>query len=64
MLIIISEGDQDLLALAQYGLARVAAASGHIDEAQRLGEASVTVLETIGHRQAKEVRDWLNLIVS
>jgi tetratricopeptide (TPR) repeat protein/transcriptional regulator with XRE-family HTH domain len=61
MLTIISEEDRDLLALAQYGLARVAAAHGYFDEARRLGEASVTALEALGHRNAKEVRDWLNL---
>jgi tetratricopeptide (TPR) repeat protein/transcriptional regulator with XRE-family HTH domain len=60
----IREGDQDLLALAQYGLARVAAANGNIQEAQELGEASLAALEAMGHRNAKEVRDWLNLIMS
>lgn len=63
MLTIISEEDRDLLALAQYGLARVAAARGHFDEARRLGEASVTDLEAMGNRNAKEVRDWLNLLI-
>jgi hypothetical protein len=33
-----------------------------MQEAQQFGEASLTVLEAIGHRNAKEVRDWLNLI--
>jgi len=63
MLTIISEEDRDLLALAQYGLARVAAAQSYFDEARRLGEASVTALEALGHRNAKEVRDWLNLLI-
>ena len=58
----IREGDLDLLALAQYGLARVAAANGNIQEAQELGEASLAALEAMGHRNAKEVRDWLNRI--
>ncbi len=63
MLTIISEEDHDLLALAQYGLARVAAARGYFDEARRLGKASVTALEALGHRNTKEVRDWLNLLI-
>jgi len=63
MLTIISKEDHDLLALAQYGLARVAAARGYFDEARRLGEASVTALEALGNRNAKEVRDWLNLLI-
>jgi tetratricopeptide (TPR) repeat protein len=54
------EGDQEFLALAQYGLARVAAAQGNIEESQRLGEASISALEVMGHRNAKEVRDWLD----
>ena len=54
------EGSQDLIALAQYGLARVAAARGNTHEVQRLGEASVTALVAMGHRNAQEVRDWLN----
>ncbi len=64
MLTIIPEGGQDLIALARYGMARVAAARGYYDEAWRLGEASATTLEAMGHRNAKEVRDWLNLIMS
>jgi tetratricopeptide (TPR) repeat protein len=63
MLTIISEEDRDLLALAHYSLARVAAAHGYFDEARGLGEASVTALEAMGHRNAKEVRAWLNLLI-
>lgn len=58
----IPEGDQDLIALAQYGLARAVAAQGNIHEARRLGEVSVTVLEEMRHRNAKEVRHWLDSI--
>ncbi len=60
----IREGDQDLIALAQYGLARVNASKGNIQEARKLGEASVTSLETLGHRNAEQVRDWLASIGS
>jgi tetratricopeptide (TPR) repeat protein/transcriptional regulator with XRE-family HTH domain len=58
----IPEGGQDLFALAQYGLARVAAAQGNLQEARKLGEASVTALETMGHRHAQEARGWLDSI--
>ena len=59
----VPEGDQELLALVQYGLARVALAESNFIEAQKLGVASVTVLEAIGHRNAQEVRSWLNILV-
>ncbi|HYU71128.1 MAG TPA: tetratricopeptide repeat protein, partial [Ktedonobacteraceae bacterium] len=62
MLKSIPEGGPDLIALAQYGLARVAANKGNIGDAQRLGYASVTALEKIGHHNAQEVRSWLNSI--
>ena len=58
----IREGDQDLIALAQYGLARVNAFKGNIQEARKLGEASVASLETLGHRNAEQVRYWLSSI--
>jgi hypothetical protein len=60
MLTIISESDQDLNALAQYGLARSAAALGDFQEARRLGGASLTTLSVIGHRKAIEVKNWLD----
>jgi len=63
MLTIVPEGGQDLIALAYYGLARSAAAQGNTYEARKLGDGSVAVLEAMGHRKAKEVRNWLHLIV-
>jgi tetratricopeptide (TPR) repeat protein/transcriptional regulator with XRE-family HTH domain len=63
MLSSVPEGDQELLALARYGLARTAAAQGDIQDARRLGETSVSALESIGHRNAQEVKEWLNTIV-
>jgi tetratricopeptide (TPR) repeat protein/transcriptional regulator with XRE-family HTH domain len=57
------EGDQDLIALALYGLARVNALKGDFQEARKLGEASFTSLELLGHRNAGQVRDWLASIV-
>jgi tetratricopeptide (TPR) repeat protein/transcriptional regulator with XRE-family HTH domain len=56
------EDFQDLIALAQYGLARVAIEQGNIQEALRLGEMSLTALETIQSRDAGEVREWLDSI--
>jgi tetratricopeptide (TPR) repeat protein len=58
----VSEGDQDLKALAQYGLARSALIQGNTNEAWKLGDMSVTTLEEIGHRHAQEVRAWLDSI--
>ena len=59
----IREGDKELIALSQYGLARVAAAQNNIEEARRLGAMSLASLEAMGYRNANEVRDWLNGIV-
>jgi tetratricopeptide (TPR) repeat protein len=59
MLTIIPEGSQDLLALAQYGLAQVMAAQGKQVEARKLGEESIALLTAIGHRNINEVRNWL-----
>ena len=58
------EGGQDLLACARYGLARTLVAQGHVSEAIQLGAASVTVLESIGHRKRREVREWHNLLLA
>ncbi len=63
MLTTVSEGDQDLLALAHFGLARTAAAQSNFLEAKKLGELSLTTLEGMGHRNAKEVRNWLDTIM-
>lgn len=56
------QGGQDLFALAQYGLARVAGMLGAFREARSLGAISVAQLETIGHRDALEVRNWLRTL--
>jgi tetratricopeptide (TPR) repeat protein/transcriptional regulator with XRE-family HTH domain len=52
-------GDQQLLALAYYGLARVYALQGDRENARLHGDKSVTLFETMGHRQAEEVREWM-----
>lgn len=53
------EGEQDAVALAYYGMARIANLKGDKEEAYKLGESSVVMLETIGNRKSKEVRTWL-----
>jgi len=52
-------GGQDLIALAEYGLARVANINGNQQEARVLGEKSATKLANMGHRNALEVQSWL-----
>ena len=55
-------GSQDLIALAQYGLAAAAALQGRLQEARQLGQASLVTLEAMGHRDTPEVRQWLQSI--
>ena len=62
MLEIVSEESPDLIAQARYGFARVAAAQGNTYDAQNIGRDSLRTLESINHRDAKEVREWLNTI--
>ncbi|WP_052890813.1 tetratricopeptide repeat protein [Thermogemmatispora carboxidivorans] len=52
-------GAQDLLALAQYGLARIAALEGRKDEAKEMARKSFGILRSIGHRSIAEIEDWL-----
>lgn len=59
MLTLVPRESKDLLALAQYGLARVLTAQGNSVDGQQYGEASLAILEEIGHRSAHEVRQWL-----
>jgi tetratricopeptide (TPR) repeat protein/transcriptional regulator with XRE-family HTH domain len=62
MLRITPDGTQDLIALAHYGLGRVAAAQGKLEEAIRLGDISIILLETLGHRKTFEVKNWLHSV--
>lgn len=59
MLVNAPDGAQDFVALAHYGLARVADANNRLEEAQQLGEDSLGTLESIGRREANEVKAWL-----
>jgi tetratricopeptide (TPR) repeat protein len=57
-----SDRDPDLIAHARYGLAQIVALCGDITKAQLLCEESLTVLETLGHHKAEEVKLWLCLL--
>jgi tetratricopeptide (TPR) repeat protein/transcriptional regulator with XRE-family HTH domain len=59
MLQIILPEHQDLLALANYSMARIAAHQGNIAQAKILGEEGARNLEKIQHTKAKEARDWI-----
>ncbi|HEU5376179.1 MAG TPA: tetratricopeptide repeat protein [Ktedonobacteraceae bacterium] len=59
MLRITPDESQDLIALAQYGLARVAGMKGNVAEAKQLGETSADILKAMGHRYAHDVKTWL-----
>ncbi len=60
----IHEGDQELIALSQFGLARIAAEQNNIEEARRLGVMSLEALGAMGNRNSIEVRAWLNTITA
>lgn len=62
MLKVIPEGSQDLVALAQYGLARAVAIQNRVREARELGESSLAIMNTLNHRTTNEVREWLKFL--
>jgi tetratricopeptide (TPR) repeat protein/transcriptional regulator with XRE-family HTH domain len=62
ILSITSEGNQEYQAVAYYGLARVAQSQRDILNARELGQESLRLLESIGNRQAPEVKAWLHLL--
>ncbi len=62
MLTVAPEGSLDQIALAQYGLARIAKSKGNEEEGYQMGLMSITALETMKHHIASEARDWLNTI--
>ena len=59
MLVSIPEGQQRLLALAHYGLARVAASQENLPAARRLAEESLALFILMEHRHQDIVRRWL-----
>ncbi len=62
MLTIAPEGSLDQIALAQYGLARIAGNKGNKEKGRQIGLISITTLETMKHHLASEAREWLNTI--
>ncbi len=62
MLQAIPEGDQEMYALASYGLARVAASKGELSEARKQAETSIQAFEKMGHRRAQEIRQWVEAL--
>ncbi|HTI14432.1 MAG TPA: tetratricopeptide repeat protein [Dictyobacter sp.] len=59
---IIPPGNQEWIALADYGIARALATKGNLQEAYNIGMESLSTLEAIGNHQKIEVKQWLNLI--
>jgi tetratricopeptide (TPR) repeat protein len=51
--------DQELLAFAYYGLARVCALQGDGENARLYSSKSITIFEAMEHRNVAEVRDWI-----
>lgn len=51
--------DPQFIAMAQYGLAKIAALRGDVEEACRLGQECLTGFEAIEHYWAEKVKDWL-----
>jgi hypothetical protein len=54
-----ARGNQEMVALARYGLARVAAARGDAAAALQLGKESLALFEAMDNRQTEEVKSWL-----
>jgi tetratricopeptide (TPR) repeat protein/DNA-binding XRE family transcriptional regulator len=52
--------DPQFIAMAQYGLAQVAALRGDIEEARRLGKQCLARFEAIEHYWAEQVKNWLH----
>jgi tetratricopeptide (TPR) repeat protein len=55
----IPSGDQELLAFAYYGLARVYALQGDGENARLYGIKCITIFESMDHRKVTEVREWV-----
>ena len=55
----IPSGNQELLAFAYYALARVCGLQRDTENARLYGNKSVTLFETMQHRNLTEVREWI-----
>ncbi len=49
-----------MVALTLFGLARVSAARGNMQEAQRLAAESLQMFEAMGNRIKEQVKAWLS----
>lgn len=61
---IAARGNQEVVALARYGLARVAAARGDTTTALAEGKASFALFASMDNRLTEEVKTWLQTISS
>ena len=57
-----SKGNQEVIASALYGLARVAAMRGQIAEARQQGQQSLSIFEAMGNRLIDTVKAWLQTL--
>jgi tetratricopeptide (TPR) repeat protein len=53
-------GHQELIAVAQYGLAQLAVLRGDVKVARRLGKQCLATFEALEHYWVEKVRDWLH----
>ncbi|MFL5626216.1 MAG: tetratricopeptide repeat protein [Ktedonobacteraceae bacterium] len=56
------KSNQKMLAIALYGLARIAFAEGKIAEARQQGQESLAILESMNDQRVPEVRQWLHTL--
>jgi Tfp pilus assembly protein PilF len=54
----VPQGELEQVAVAQFGLARVALAQGRSEEAQQRVQTSLSISETINQRLAREIKHW------
>ncbi len=59
MLALAPATSQKVVADAEYGLARVAVLNREYEEARRLAESSLNILNAVGHRRADSIRTFL-----
>jgi tetratricopeptide (TPR) repeat protein len=60
---LVPSGDQQFLALAYYGLARVCAELRDMENARLYGSKSITIFETMDHRMVTEVKEWMKSVL-
>jgi tetratricopeptide (TPR) repeat protein len=60
LLKVASSCNQEHLAKAQFGLARIALERGDVAEAQRLGGLALTLYEQLGLDGGRDIQQWLS----